>query len=80
MRVERGIVMGFGNKVLALLEFQRMVVMVVVTAVVVVVMVVVVVVVVVIGLRVDQIWKEKDQDQNRLVLEVLEFGIGNLDC
>ena len=74
--------MGFGNKVLALLEFQRMVVMVVVTAVVVVVMVmvVVVVVVVVIGLRVDQIWKEKDQDQNRLVLEVLEFGIGNLDC
>ena len=79
MRVERGIVMGFGNKVLALLEFQRMVVMVVVTAVVVVVMVVVVVVVV-IGLRVDQIWKEKDQDQNRLVLQVLEFGIGNLDC
>jgi hypothetical protein len=79
VRVERGIVMGFGNKVLALLEFQRMVVMVVVTAVVVVVMVVVVVVVV-IGLRVDQIWKEKDQDQNRLVLQVLEFGIGNLDC
>ncbi len=79
MRVERGIVMGFGNKVLALLEFQRMVVMVVVTAIVVVVMVVVVVVVV-IGLRVDQIWKEKDQDQNRLVLQVLEFGIGNLDC
>ena len=32
------------------------------------------------SLRVDQIWKEKDQDQNRLVLEVLEFGIGNLDC